>query len=195
MLKFDGQPNKDEEMYERSFGKLLVSVDDNESSGDTSPTPSEPVDSQRKGDAKTNGAANGRRSHGSKSGGSSSEAETGEESKGNKTETKNVKFHDDSNPGTDVESDTDGRNGKSSNRSAREERSRRRQAKIDEEIIPGWNESFFGAKRSAENFVDSNMNKRQRGDGDGEVIKVKLLTGTLYLYRGKQRRAEFIRRV
>jgi hypothetical protein len=30
---------------------------------------------------------------------------------------------------------------------------------------------------------------------DGEVVKVKLLTGTLYLYRGAQRRVEFVRRV
>ena len=30
---------------------------------------------------------------------------------------------------------------------------------------------------------------------DGEVVKVKLLTGTLYLYRGAQRHVEFVRRV
>jgi hypothetical protein len=30
---------------------------------------------------------------------------------------------------------------------------------------------------------------------DGEVVKVKLLTGTLYLYRGAQRRVEFVRQV
>jgi hypothetical protein len=30
---------------------------------------------------------------------------------------------------------------------------------------------------------------------DGEVVKVKLLTGTLYLHRGQNRRVEFVRRV
>jgi hypothetical protein len=33
------------------------------------------------------------------------------------------------------------------------------------------------------------------GTEDEEVVKVKLLTGTLFLYRGTQRRVEFVPRV
>jgi hypothetical protein len=75
--------------------------------------------------------------------------------------------------------------------SAREARSKRRQAKIDDDIVPA--ELLVGEK-SALHLNGALKNKRQRGD-EGDVIQVKLLTGTLYLYRGKQRRAEFIRRV
>jgi hypothetical protein len=37
--------------------------------------------------------------------------------------------------------------------------------------------------------------KRTKTDDGTEVVKVHLLTGTLYLYRGLHRRAEFVRRV
>ena len=79
----------------------------------------------------------------------------------------------------------------SSRRSAREARSRRRQAQIDEEA-PADDASKGTTRRVA---PQGNARKRQRVDTDGEVIKVKLLTGTLFLYRGLHRRAEFIRRV
>ena len=37
--------------------------------------------------------------------------------------------------------------------------------------------------------------KRQRTDEESECVKVKLLTGTLLIYRGQHARAEFVRRV
>ena len=45
--------------------------------------------------------------------------------------------------------------------------------------------------------LKNNNNKKfktSRG-GDGEVLKVKLLTGTLFLYRGVHRHVEFIPRI
>lgn len=84
--------------------------------------------------------------------------------------------------------------------SAREARSRRRQAKIDEDAIPPGTE-IVGGKRHGGLELDghhpiSNCKKLKHNEtDDGEVVKVKLLTGTLYLYRGAQRRAEFVRRV
>ena len=169
-------------MYERSFGKLLYSNDDDETGATASSTTSAgSVTAPLKG-----------RSHGSKNGGiSSEEGETGDEIK---DMTGNDQSNEGSNAGSDVE-DSEIDDKKSLARtSAREARSRRRQAKIDDDIIPGLNDVLFATGNT--NSLPSALqnNKRQRLDG-GEVVKVNLLTGTLYLYRGKQRRAEFIRRV
>jgi hypothetical protein len=73
--------------------------------------------------------------------------------------------------------------------SAREQRSRRRQAKneTDPPVVDDINR-----KRSR---APSNPGPSKKMRGEEEVVVVKLLTGTLYLYRGTQRRAEFIRRV
>jgi hypothetical protein len=82
--------------------------------------------------------------------------------------------------------------------SAREARSRRRQAKIDEDAVPPGTE-IIGDKRhlALEGHIAPPSNKKLKHNesDDGEVVKVKLLTGTLYMYRGAQRRAEFVRRV
>jgi hypothetical protein len=39
------------------------------------------------------------------------------------------------------------------------------------------------------------MSKKGTGGKEEEVVKVKLNTGTLYLYKGLHRRAVFVRRV
>ncbi len=82
--------------------------------------------------------------------------------------------------------------------SAREARSRRRQAKIDEDAVPPGTE-IVGGKRhltlDGHHAPPNNKKPKHNESDDGEVVKVKLLTGTLYLYRGAQRRAEFVRRV
>jgi hypothetical protein len=87
---------------------------------------------------------------------------------------------------------------------AREARSRNRQAKIDETArqspppppppppakrrIPPPPSRYSKAKKARPNSSNGD-------DDDGEVVKVKLLTGTLYMYRGIHRRVEFVRRV
>uniref|UniRef100_A0A7S3P427 Uncharacterized protein n=2 Tax=Amphora coffeiformis TaxID=265554 RepID=A0A7S3P427_9STRA len=90
-------------------------------------------------------------------------------------------------------------------KSAREERSRRRQAMIDE--VPPLPATVGGAvasipppiKRKISNVSSKGGSKskrqRQEAGADEPVTKVKFLTGTLYLYRGRHRRAEFVRRV
>jgi len=65
--------------------------------------------------------------------------------------------------------------GSDSSTDPRAQRSKRRQVKIETK----------GPK---------NVKKQRKAD-DGNCLKVKLLTGTLYLYRGKHARAEFVRRV
>ena len=87
--------------------------------------------------------------------------------------------------------------------SAREARSRRRQAAIDEfgvqlHQLGATGTTANGGKRKIGGNGGRANNKKQRGGRDGgdqECLKIKLLTGTLYLYRGKHRRAEFVRRV
>jgi hypothetical protein len=86
--------------------------------------------------------------------------------------------------------------------SAREARSRRRQAKIDEDAPFTTTTATGGLGEEATHSAKRRLRpppnhgkKRQRQADDGEVVKVKLLTGTLYLYRGQHRRVEFVRRV
>jgi hypothetical protein len=62
--------------------------------------------------------------------------------------------------------------------SSREQRSNRRQAAIMEEVA----------------LQPPTKKKKVTGKYEEEVVKIKMLTGTLYLYRGLHRRAEFIRK-
>ncbi|CAB9497959.1 expressed unknown protein [Seminavis robusta] len=94
----------------------------------------------------------------------------------------------------------------------REARSKRRQAKIDETArqsppppnnkrrIPppprykGKRSRYHGKTNHSSNGNNSNGSSTT-GDDEEEVVTVKLLTGTLYLHKGLNRRAEFHRRV
>jgi hypothetical protein len=69
--------------------------------------------------------------------------------------------------------------------SSREQRSKRRQAAIMEEV--------------AQQPVQEPPTKKKKvtgqyNNGKEEVVKIQMLTGTLYLYKGLRRRAEFIRK-
>jgi hypothetical protein len=89
--------------------------------------------------------------------------------------------------------------------SARAARSARRQAKIETDPVqkvPSIEPSkklhkrrldMKSVKRNGSSNA-SNM-KKSAGGKDDEVVKVKLVTGTLYLYKGVHRRAVFVRRV
>ena len=69
---------------------------------------------------------------------------------------------------------------------ARQERIARRQAKIKQEHVP--------PKQQGDKSRSSNSKHVLGNDPNEEVIEVKMLTGTLYLYRGLNRRAEFVRK-
>lgn len=124
LIKFDGQPFKDEEVYEHTFKE-----DSSESEKPMS----------RKPPSRSN----------------SPPPPLMQEAK-----TSSPSEEDDSTSNPDV--------------SAREQRSRRRQALID--IKP---------PKKVKRMKETNE----------PVTKIKLLTGTLYLYRGEHRRAEFVRRI
>ena len=78
------------------------------------------------------------------------------------------------------------------------EKARLRQAMIDEFgtalVSPPSHPQSGSGKRK--NNGKTSKSKRPRHEEDGKCLKIKLLTGTLYLYRGpRNRRAEFVRRV
>eukprot|EP00980_Cylindrotheca_fusiformis_P017139 scaffold5276_cov134-Cylindrotheca_fusiformis.AAC.6 len=174
LVKFDGQSQKDEEMYERAFGKILVPADDEDDIADAGSI------AGKRGSKPSSGGSN-------KGSGSSSDD-------GSRTDSKTAsdiveQLNEASDASSNAEEST--RGGKSSRVSAREARSKRRQAKIDD--VPTLSEVEAGKGRLP--IVPIHPKKRHRGDSEGEVVKVKLLTGTLYLHRGRHRRAEFVRRV
>jgi len=143
LVKFPNE--KEEELYEHFFGKVLTSNDDK-----TMPPPSKRRPS------------------------SSSEGE----------QPKRVTFSESSPAASDDSSD-----GVKGGVSAREQRSRRRQAKVQHEPEVVHNTR----KRSHAPLSEDANNKKMRNSEDAVVVK--LLTGTLYLYKGAHRHAEFVRRV
>ncbi len=86
--------------------------------------------------------------------------------------------------------------------SARAARSARRQAKIEvdpvakDQIGTSTKKVFkrrMDVKRNNATSVGASLKKSS--DNEEEVVKVKLNTGTLYLYKGLHRRAVFVRRI
>lgn len=90
--------------------------------------------------------------------------------------------------------------------SSRATRSMRRQAITEKDpvkkgsaIKKGTSKKLMDANLKKDyakaNSSSSKNMKKVAGDKDEEVVKVKLNTGTLYLYKGLDRRAVFVRRV
>lgn len=189
-MKFDGQPHKDEEMYERLFGKLVASAEDEDDQGDSGSLQSQQKRSKLTLPTRTLASTKGRVT-------SSEEGEAGDdsrvESKASSNKISGNHSVDGSNAGSDTSSKEDRTLTKAERVSAREARSKRRQAKIDvdiKDVIPPAD------GKQGPVIPQGNAKKRQRGETEkDDVVKVKLLTGTLYLYRGQYRRVEFVRRV
>lgn len=157
LVKFDLQPWKDEELYERSFGALMRKAGNDEDRASPENYPNK---------------------RNSKSSNTSSD----EDSKGKR---KNVTFSG-SSPVASDSSSINTNDAASKKAKAREQRIARRQAKIEEE-------DSQSIKRRVDRTASSNKRSRV-DDSEEEVIKVPMLTGTLYLYRGLNRRAEFVRK-
>ena len=208
LVKFDSQPYKDEEMYERAFGKLLHSNEESEEQP-SAPTASE-VTSGSNSRTKTSisvanaatEATNDSKSGASADGDKSDDAKKGKNSNGSSKDDATTKAKAIPGSGTlsqDSADDSSPNDEASRSRaSAREARSRRRQAMIDDAaVLPGT--EILAGKRKMPPPPAHRSKQFKHGDTqyaeDGEVVKVKLLTGTLYLYRGAQRRVEFVRRV
>jgi hypothetical protein len=222
LIKFDGQPYKDEEVYEQTFGKLLIAADDEPESLPMEPVP--PPRRQNSGKSTKSSISSTGTSNSTEvdkkiptatSTTKTDEALAGQEllvkdaDEGSKDvasdkDKKSVTFSNENSPVGSDESSTQETGTEGGNVSARQARSHRRQTMIDEsDGVLAWtagtgNLTATGKRRlpsGGSNSKNGSKSKRPRQDGDDSVVKVKLLTGTLYLYRGRNRRAEFIRRV
>lgn len=190
LIKFDGLSLRDEEVNENTFSKPSSPYSDNSSSDRES--------SDRRG--------HGRRGNS----GTSSEGEMGDDhaityatrnnssSGNNRNGRRNHRHHSPNQPSDESETGGESAARRAARTSAREARSKRRQAKIDDEAVSGGPPAN---KRRAPPPNRNNRNKQSRAnhssyndDAEG-VVKVKLLTGTLYLYQGLHRRAEFVHHV
>mmetsp|Transcript_3592 Transcript_3592/g.6031 ORF Transcript_3592/g.6031 Transcript_3592/m.6031 type:complete len:239 (-) Transcript_3592:145-861(-) len=80
-------------------------------------------------------------------------------------------------------------------KSSREQRSLRRQSHVGPEVVGGVLPPMAASHNKRDRAPTSNLPDSKKTRKDEEVIKVPMLTGTLYLYRGPVRRAEFVRRV
>ncbi|KAG7355563.1 hypothetical protein IV203_000249 [Nitzschia inconspicua] len=233
LVTFDDQPYKDEEMYEQAFGQLLYSAWMNEESHINDQQDDDDVADEYGGTFNgnksslavkvrvTNGSGTSSESEKSAAAAAAAAANKTSNSKRSKSKKKSVQFEhatadrvkvvvssggaDDDDDHNDNE-DRSGLAGRrnSSKASAREQRSKRRQSKIDEDtdvMFPGSDVLVDGNKRKFSSTttpgpaVKKQKHNTAEADGEVVVVTVKLLTGTLYFYRGAQRRVEFLRRI
>jgi hypothetical protein len=187
LVTFDDHPHKDEELYEKAFGELIKAADKESA-------PVGRLPRRSRSSISSNSSLQSRRTQ--RSSGSSEELEKDEERRGEgrndetKKDNRSVSFSKDALSAECDSSTTLVRKG------AREQRSLRRQAKIDTDVIPPLSEaSSHHSARKRRLPPPKHSNKRVKLDNAENVVKVHLLTGTLYLYRGLHRRAEFVRRI
>lgn len=203
LIKFEG-PYKDEEVYEHTFGAVLEAADDVSSDSPTDSRKSAPrppsVGNAKKLSASTKAISAGANEAEQRSTkGAEGNVEAAEDDAETNKAKKSVSFSNENSPGGSEESSTPMTEAERKKVSAREQRSRRRQAIIDEHpapLLPGGAEASVPSNGKRRLGLNGKMkNKRSRGEGDDECVKIKFLTGTLYLYRGTNRRAEFVRRI
>lgn len=193
LIKFDGLPLKDEEVYEHAFA--TTSSDNSDDDSDNSYSIG--AGGQRYGDFSSDN--------------DDTMNDGGRHSRVRRHHPHSQHYgHSSSNlPAAAAESGGNFEPAKDKRAKARESRSKRRQAIIDEDMT-SFCQSQPNHKRfrllapPPPNFQHPNRakggkrgnNNNNHHDDDGEeVVQVKLLTGTLMLYKGLHRRAEFIRKV
>ena len=198
LVTFDRGSWKDEELSEDVFGSVVGRMEETEVPAAKG---TEITVKDRKNKKKNRNKASTTKNEG-KGGSTNSSSEDQSGAEVGKKKKKTVSFSQERQPtDTDASSPKDQaskKRGLRSKVSDREQRSRRRQQMIEEEA-----QTLPAAPASSNN----NHNKRPRPHGGmaqaakksktgakEEVIKVPMLTGTLYLYKGLRRRAEFIRK-
>eukprot|EP00521_Asterionellopsis_glacialis_P016616 CAMPEP_0195294460 /NCGR_PEP_ID=MMETSP0707-20130614/15060_1 /TAXON_ID=33640 /ORGANISM="Asterionellopsis glacialis, Strain CCMP134" /LENGTH=266 /DNA_ID=CAMNT_0040355441 /DNA_START=42 /DNA_END=842 /DNA_ORIENTATION=- len=209
LVTFVGETWKDEELYERSFGKVLQKA--NEDGSDNVSTA--PAQQKSFGGRNSKKLKNGHSGSNNKSSSTSSQKSKSNGGTSGRDEDlidrKKKKMVAFSEAGSPMASDNNGADSSSpltdGKVSAREQRSLRRQAMIQEDAplsLP--DEKSHKKKRSLEVLLNkcgngskagpncNHGNKRPRKDE--EVVKIPMNTGTLYLHRGLHRRATFVRR-
>lgn len=191
MIKFEG-PYKDEEVYEHSFSKVGEGRRSSESSsgeGESHRIAADMGANRPSGNPSVKGKG-GTASPPLEELVELSEIATEQPSDDN---SKEARKSQESSPVASDSSVPETAEARRKKASAREQRSRRRQAIIDEFGVPQpMDEGSVKRKMPPHKPFKS---KRPKPSGDEKCLQIKLLTGTLYMYRGPNRRAEFIRKV
>ena len=185
LVTFDDHPHKDEELYEKAFGELIKSSGEGDSPK---------VSAKRRVRTSTSPSSSVYSKKTSRSSLTSSDSDKVDVKKGDvpNKDSKRLSL-------SEVETSPNVSDGivDVGTQESSEQRTLRRQANVDVENEPTTVQlpihSSDTKKRRLPPMKQSN--KRSRSQDGEEVVKVSLLTGTLYLYRGEHPRAEFIRRI
>lgn len=182
LVTFDEGSFGDEELAEEFLGPVVAKSEETEASAkDVEPFSSNPSSRTKKNKNNPRNNKNGvTKSDKSNKGSSSSSADENSDARKKKT----VLFPHDQHQ----TNDSDGSSPNSMKKeSSREQRSRRRQAMIEDDT------PATDTKSPIANCVLPPSKKLKTGTNQ-EVVKVPMLTGTLFIYRGVRRRVEFIRK-
>jgi hypothetical protein len=197
LVTFEGSSWKDEDISEESLGPIVGKLEANEVSkkvDDQSLKSKKKTPNKQPTSKNDGGIGKARTSSGTSS---NSSAEENSDSRKKKSKKENSQT-DDSDASSPKSSHSDPSKNEKSNRASvsdREQRSRRRQAIIEEDTPTTTATTTTNTKRPRPPTAAAPPSKKVKTETDEEVIKVPMLTGTLYLYRrGLRRRAEFIRK-
>jgi hypothetical protein len=197
LVTFEGSSWKDEDISEESLGPIVGKLEENEVSkkADDQSLKSKKKTPNKQPTSKNDGGI-GKAPRSTSGTSSNSSAEENSDSRKKKSKKENSQT--DSDASSPKSSHSDPSKNEKSNRlsiSDREQRSRRRQAIIEEDTPTTTATTTTSTKRPRPPTAATPPSKKVKTETGEEVIKVPMLTGTLYLYRrGLRRRAEFIRK-
>lgn len=204
LVTFDDQDYPDEEIHEEDLGPVVARLDDSDNGGSKNGDMTKPKIGSKKKFLRTTKPTLPAKLMDAKAGSGSDDAESFDSSNKKKRRSSSIDLLPDdrqSNGDTDVSSPNDSSKNASSGSgrrsklvSDREQRSRRRQQIIEEEpgtgLLMGGHPG--GGATSGPSLPPSKKVKTHNGE---EVVKIPMLTGTLYLYRGAKRRVAFVRKL
>lgn len=191
LVTFDDQEFQDEELHDDALGPTVARTDDSDNAtsknGDTKPKGGKKKSLRHKPSLPT------RHSEHHKSGSGSEDSTSADLKRRKRSPSLDLQGEDrQSNVDTDASSPMDSSKHGSSKVSDREQRSRRRHQVVTDDIPGATSPKPDHPRPMAPLFPVAKTTKTKGGE---EVVKIPMLTGTLYLYRGAKRRVAFIRKV
>jgi hypothetical protein len=195
LVTFDDQEFQDEEIHDDALGPLVSRADDSDNtaskSGDNKPKTTKKKSLRHKPPLPT------RNNSDHKAGSGSEESATPDLKKKKRSPSLDHHHHNhaderNSNADTDASSPIDSGKHNSSKVSDREQRSRRRHQSDADDAPSSTLLKQDHVRPAAPLFHPSKKIKTKGGE---EVVKIPMLTGTLYLYRGPKRRVAFIPKI
>ena len=191
MVSLNDKEMIDHEAYETSFGEILGKVTNTATTATnvtpdlTDTTTAKNIANSKKSSRKREAVTPDAETITSSSSSSSSGNEASNITKSKRSKTTSVSFADDID------------NNKTAAARAREERSRRRQATHPEPVMANINnrKHRIDHRRSQKKTLTPPSSLADNKHDAKDVVRVPMLTGTLILYRGRNRRAEFVRNV